>query len=241
MQQSDIQRHDDIENGCTVMEMATQVNKIMNLIQFYFGLNFRSLFLFYSQCAPDLQASIDDSPTRLMIKPQLVFQRKHPASTINESTVDICTYLDLAEKQDCVRASAPILLQKPNDLFPSLCRKEPTDSDNIIVKSLADVVTIPMKPKFISPSSSCSHQFIPNGNQDLAEADQICNENNANATTPTTDILRPEPLHPIQKSSMPSDNEINDDVSGAIGGIIETPILPDLAKVIERDDNSYNK
>lgn len=172
--------------------------------------------------------------------PQPLFRRKVTGSSSKQSTIDIShhTYLDLAEKQESERATGPlpILLPKPNDLFPSLCRKE--GSDNEPAKTLADVVVISSKSKFISPSS-CSRSFIPNGNQDLAEADQICNENNAGATAITADILCPDPISPIENGSVPSENDILDEISGAIGGI-DTPTLPDLAKVMERDDGAHH-
>lgn len=178
--------------------------------------------------------------------PQPLFRRKVTGSASKKSPIDGShhTYLDLAEKQETERITGPtpILLPKPNDLFPSLCRKE--GPDNEPAKAWADVVVIPSKPKFISPSSSsssslCPHPFIPNGNQDLAEADQICSENSTGAATVTADILRPDPIRPVDNGNVPSENDILDGISGAIGGI-ETPILPDLAKVMERDDVAHH-
>lgn len=170
--------------------------------------------------------------------PQLLFRRKVTGSATKKSQIDVShhTYLDLAEKQESDRVTGPppILLPKPNDLFPSICRKEGPDTEP--AKTLADVIVIPSKPKFISPSSlSCPDPFIPNGNQDLAEADQICSENNNGAAAVTVDILRPDPISPVENGGFPSES----DILGAIGGI-ETPILPDLAKVMERDDAAHH-
>lgn len=177
------------------------------------------------------------------ITPQPLFRRKVIGSASKKSPIDVShhTYLDLAEKQESERTtgSSPLFLPKPNDLFQSLCRKEGPDTE--LAKTLADVVIISSKPKFISPSSSssCSHPFIPNGNQELAEADQICSENNTEAAAITADNLCPDPISSVENGSVPAENDILDEITGAIGGI-ETPILPDLAKVMERDDAAHH-
>lgn len=175
--------------------------------------------------------------------PQPLFRRKVTALPSKKSPIDVShhTYMDLAEKQESeqttiLQPKPQILLPKPNDLFPSLCRKEVHDTEP--TKTLADVVVISSKSKFISPST-CSHLFIPNGNQDLAEADQICSENNTVAIAAMVDILHSDPISPVENGNIPSENVIFDEISGAIGGI-ETAILPDLAKVMERDDAAHH-
>lgn len=203
-------------------------------------MNFSFFCLFIDfQCAPDIQPSIDDNPTRLLIKPQLLFQRK-PSSS-KDSPVDLSAYLDLTEDQENVHS---VLRSKPNDLYGTMCHKDDSDLD-LDAKPLADVVVISPKPELLSSPSTCVHPFIPNGNQDLAEADQLCNENNGTSavtSTTVTDLTRSEsPSQNGHGNGLPSESDISDDLSGAIGGVIETPTLPDLAKVIERDDGAFNK
>lgn len=156
---------------------------------------------------PDLRSSIDEALLRAIT-----------ANSTHGQATDNCSYLDLTVKHDTQNSGN---ISKENAIVT------PT--------SLADVVAMDGNVQHVPNLHSSTSQYnapvcmvshMPSTiNQELAEADQSMENdatNNENASN------SPEILNTPERGLI-AHNEISNE--GAVGGLVESSPLPDLAKV----------
>lgn len=162
-------------------------------------------------------------------EPQLTHQSQLPYDRRTDSN-----YLDLAPKQ----IVAPFVSTPKSNEVLSALRKDETAFQHghspVIPPALADIVAVIVPQQHVQPQPE--PQLLPNpihilpmnNNQDLAEADQVCSNEEANALANAENQLY---LMEEDFINNPIGSNAADSI-GAVGGIA-TSQLPDLANVTQ--------